>query len=170
MSYNTYKSVKQLDDGTFKVVSASSNEYPKTYRSRVMDYYQRYTLLDNREKLFAWIITGLCCGDNHLDIVYKSLQNRVQDYLIERGIDPLEEARKDHEDYQMFVKQLAADIKDEVLHDYIVRDKKSGLYIVQQHKRTCSTAYSKSNAKIWRLTKSEIELKFSGYDFEFLEV
>ena len=41
MSYEIYKSVKQLIDGTFEVVSSSSNVYPKDFRKWNMNYFNK---------------------------------------------------------------------------------------------------------------------------------
>ena len=80
MSYTTFRKIRQLENGDFRVVTKCSNDSAPPHEW-TMDYFTiTYPQFNHRQKEAALILSGLYSGDRYYPEKYKRLQNHAWDY------------------------------------------------------------------------------------------
>lgn len=88
MSYAIYKSIKQLPDGSFQCVCASSNVFPKHWSNYHMTYFNDEFPTANKEELRAiWELYSTGSGDHFYSASWKKNQQLASKFMKERGYD-----------------------------------------------------------------------------------
>ena len=86
MSYEIYKSVTQLGDGTFECVSSSNNVYPHHFGKWNMKYFNdEFPNATNEERKACWMIYSTYTGDKFYQANWKKLQKLGNQFMMEHG-------------------------------------------------------------------------------------
>lgn len=172
MSYEIYKSIKQLDDGSFQIVSASSNTTNvfgnRDFGSWNMKYFNNeYPDVSNIEKRALFVMHSICDGTVFYPSNWKADQRLADQFMKAKGYDH-------HAMYSD--KKLMLQYAREFL-DYKAEHKKYGSlqnfvvminnrYVERKTTRKCYMTPFKQGAKIYKAHDiSELEEKFKGYKY-----
>lgn len=171
MSYEIYKSVKQLPDGTFECVSASSNETDvygnRPFKKWIMDYYNKqYPDVSNQIKRALLILDSTYDGTFFYPANWKQDQKLACQFMRERSYD----WQVSHKDRNLWVKYAKEFIcykeeKHSVKKKVFVVEINSNFVESKTSKKVFLTPF-KRDAKLFRAYDiSEIETMFSGYKY-----
>lgn len=177
MSYEIFKKIKQLPDGSFEVTSASSNVYPKDYHTWHMTWFnEHFPEFTNDEKRAAWLLMSIGNADKFYPNNWKADQDIVREFAHTKNMTPSDIWHVAHEDYTKFCIYVKAFLDFKKAYKqcgeaYRVQIKSYGTYhyvgkVTSGTRRTrVRFAYDPSNAKVFKgpLTKvMEIFEPFKG--------
>lgn len=169
MSYEIFKSVKQLPDGTFYCESASSNctnQFGnRDFSKWTMDYYSKeYPYASNEELKALFVLSSVYNGSVFYQSNWKQLQKEANKFMRDRGYD----WKVSYENKSLWYSYVREFIQMRQMNRFI--KKKSFIvqigmvYVSRKGKKSCRTVYEKENAKVFKAKdKSEIEDMFRGY-------
>ena len=170
MSYEIYKSVKQLVDGTFECVSSSSNVYPKDFRKWNMNYFNKeFPTVTNEEKRALWMLFSRHWGDKFYQSNWKNDQKLASKFCQEKGYNTWEVARTDKDLFLKYAQEFIEWKKDKTKikkHKYVVSMifGFSREYVGKKSSKRVWPSYSKNGAKVFKAETSQDVLNlFSGY-------
>lgn len=172
MSYEIYKSIKQLENGAFEVVSSSNNVYPKDFKKWTMNYFnEEYPNTTNQEKRALWILYSVYSGDKFYLSTWKKAQKLACKFLAENNFD----YEIIYKNKDLFVKYAKDFIKYEKEYNKKALNYKVALNGAWVYKKTTRRSFLTSNieeAQVFKKTTiEELEKLFSGYncDLKFIE-
>lgn len=162
MSYEIYKSVKQLKNGNFEVISTSNNDSPYYWHKWTMTFFnKKFLTASNAEKLACWMLYGLYVGDVFYQKKYKLMQAAAAEFMASNGYQ--------HEVYYTNPDQFLQYAR-EFLTAYNARKacnfkvKLDGFFVCKKTSRRCFTTSNDEKAKIFKgYTLEEIKNLFAGY-------
>ena len=174
MSYEIYKSIKQLDDGRFECISASSNctnmNGGRDFSHWVMDYFNNeFPSATNKEKRACWILYSTYCSDVFYQSYWKKDQELAHKFLKDNGYADsiFHKTNKDlwldaAREFLKYKTNLSLVKKKSFIVSMYFNSGKH--YVGRLNRKTCSATFSKESAKIFKAYDiKEIEDKFKGY-------
>lgn len=174
MSYEIYKSIKQLPDGTFECISASSNctdmNGNRDFTKWIMDFFvKKFPGATLKELRACWLVYSNYSSDRFYQSNWKADQQLASKFFKEKGYsyDIFRSNTPDqwYECAKEFLKYK---------HSLSFTKKKSFIvsmnfnsgreYVSKLTSKRASAAYSKSSAKIFKAYDiTDVENLFKGY-------
>ena len=171
MSYEIYKSIKQLPDGTFDCVCASSNVFPKYWSKYHMTYFSDEYPMANKEELraiFELYSTG--SGDRFYSASWKNNVCLASKFMNEKGYDWWVHS-KDKDSWLRYAREFIdykASKSAGPKRRFVVSMMFSSIsreYVRKKSSRHVWPAYNKADAKVYVAeTDAEVLDLFKGYD------
>lgn len=170
MSYEIYKSIKQLPNGDFDCVCASSNVFPKDWSHYVMTYFSKEFPTANNDELravFELYSTG--SGDRFYSASWKNNISLASKFMKERDYDWWMHSK----DKDLWLQYAREFIEYKKTHTKITKKvfvvsmlfSGSRNYVQKKSSRHVWPTYHKADAKRFTAeTKEEIEKLFAGYE------
>lgn len=171
MSYEIYKSIKQLPNGDFECVSASSNT-TNVYGNRdfhrwIMTYFSKeYPECNNELKKALWILESPANGDKFYPANWKADQMLASRFMHEKGYkyDTKYNNKNlwiDHaKEFIIYKNSLH---KNQKKKEYYVTIK--GQYVERKTAKKVFLTYHQEEAKIYKAYDTkELEDMFKGYN------
>lgn len=168
MSYEIYKSIKQLPDGTFQVVCASNNIYPKYWSNYHMTYFKdTWPTATNEEQKALWELYSTGSGDRFYPANWKANQSLASKFMKERNYDWWVHS-KDKDLWLQYAQEFIEYKRINVFkaRKYVVSMMFSGTreYVGKKSSRRVWPAYNKAEAKVFKATsEQEILDLLKGY-------
>lgn len=164
MSYDIYKSIKQLEDGSFECVVASSNcfnyDNTRAFSKSVITYFNReFPDALNEEKRACWLLYSTYSGDKFYPSNWKADQKLAYQFL--------NEINKSYRDFagnaaehlflaREFLTWRAERIRSRVIKKYIVKvnDYK---YVSKKSSTRLYCVMDKEGAKVFKKDLDELK-------------
>lgn len=171
MSYEIYKSVKQLKDGTFECVSASSNETDingnRPFKKWVMDYYNKeYPEQSNKIKRALLTLDSTYDGSFFYSANWKQDQKLARQFMNDNSYD----WHVSHENKSLWIEYAKeficykAEKHSGKKKSFIVKINSD--YVDRKTARRCFLTPFEKYAKVFKAYDiTEIEKMFSGYKY-----
>lgn len=170
MSYEIYKSIKQLDDGTFQVVCASSNVYPKYWSDYHMTYFKdNWPDATNEEQRALWELYSTGSGDHFYPANWKHNQTLAAKFMKEHEYDWWVHSK----DEALWLEYAREFIEYKKTQTKVTKKKfvvsmlfcGSRNYVKKKSCRRVWPIYYKAEAKVFTAESADELLKqFAGYD------
>lgn len=169
MSYEIYKSIKQLPNGDFDCVCASSNVFPKYWSHQTMTFFSQAFPTANKDELkaiFELYSTG--SGDKFYSASWRKNISLASKFMKERDYDWWTHA-KDRGLWLQYAREFVEYKKNQtkiVKKTFIVSMDFSGTraYVLKKSSRHVWPTHHKADAKRFTTeTKEEVENLFKGY-------
>ena len=170
MSYEIYKSIKQLPNGDFDCVCASSNVFPKDWSHYIMTFFTKEFPTANNDELraiFELYSTG--SGDRFYSASWKKNISLASKFMKERDYDWWTHS-KDKDLWLQYAREFIEYKKTQtkiVKKTFVVSMMFSTIsreYVGKKSSRRVWPAYYKADAKRFIAeTKEEVEKLFKGY-------
>ena len=169
MSYEIYKSIKQLGDGTFEVVCASSNVYPKHWSNYHMTWFKDNwpdASIDEQRALWELYSTG--SGDRFYSANWKNNQKLASKFLRDNGYDWWTYSKdpalwlKYAQEFIDYKKQKASATKKKFVVSMLFCGSRN--YVVKKSSRRVWPIFDKAKAKVFVAESiTDVENMFTGY-------
>ena len=169
MSYEIYKSIKQLNDGTFQVVCASSNVYPKYWSNYHMTYFKdTWPTATNEEQKALWELYSTGSGDRFYPANWKHNQTLAAKFMKEKGYDWWVHS-KDEALWLQYAQEFIEYKKVSTYkkRKFVVSMMFGGTreYVKKKSSRHTWPAWNKADAKVYTaVDEQDILNMFRGYD------
>lgn len=170
MSYEIYKSIKQLDDGTFQVVCASSNVFPKYWCDYHMTYFKdNWPDATNEEQRALWELYSTGSGDHFYPANWKHNQTLAAKFMKEHEYDWWVHSK----DEALWLEYVREFIEYKKTKTKITKKKfvvsmlfcGSRNYVLKKSSRRVWPIYHKDKAKVFMAESAEeLAKQFVGYD------
>lgn len=169
MSYEIYKSIKQLPDGTFDCICASSNVFPKDWSHYHMTYFnQEFPTANNDELRAIFELYSTGSGDRFYSASWKKNVKLASKFMKERNYDWWTHS-KNKDLWLQYAREFIEYKKTQTKITkkvFVVSMLFCGSrnYVKKKSSRHVWPIYNKSLAKRFTAeTKEEIEKLFDGY-------
>lgn len=172
MSYEIYKSIKQLEDGTFECVSASSNTTDiygnRDFTRWIMKYFnETYPDVSNKLKRALLIMHSICDGSVFYPNNWKEDQRLANQFMRVKGYNH-SKMYSDKNLMLQYAKEFLEYKQDNkkfgTLKQYVVNI--NNRYVERKTTRKCYMTPYKQCAKVYKAhDASELEEKFKGYKY-----
>ena len=168
MSYEIYKSIKQLPDNSFKCVSASSNcstwDGKRDFREFTMTYFKdNWPTASSQEARALWLVYSGYCGDKFYPSNWKADQRLANRFMREKGYN-MSDMLKDHDLWLERAREFIAykaSYSQQPKECYIV--KMQGRYVTKLTRCKAQMCVSRDDAKVFKSTLDDLQQKFNGY-------
>lgn len=169
MSYEIYKSIKQLPDNSFETVSASSNCTNafggRDFHTGKIEFFKDNWPYANAEETRAlWLIYSAYNGDKFYPSNWKADQRLAYKFMQDNGYD-VKDIIVDHNLWldraREFIKYKRDSKRNNPKKYYIVQ--MGGGFIERRTKNRCYQCWYKENAKIFHTSLEELTRMFRGY-------
>lgn len=171
MSYGIYKSIKQLPNGDFDCICASSNVFPKDWSHYIMTHFTKeYPAANNNELRAIFELYSTGSGDRFYSASWKKNISLASKFMKERDYDWWTHS-KDKDLWLQYAREFIEYKKTKskvVKKTFIVSMNFNGTreYILKKSSRRVWPAYYKADAKRFTAeTKEDVEKLFKGYAF-----
>ena len=170
MSYEIYKSIKQLPNGDFECVSASSNTYDvygnRDFKRWIMTYFSKeYPECSNEVKRALWVLESPRTGDTFYPSNWKADQKLASQFMKDKGYsyDVRDKDKMLWISYaNEFVKYKQNLHKNQKKKEYYVTIK--GQYVERKTASKVFLTYHRNEAKVYKAySDKEVLDMFKGY-------
>lgn len=169
MSYEIYKTIKQNDDGTFDVTSASSNFFYNgghIFTKFHMDWYAKnYPTLNTKQVKMLFLMMSCYCGDKFYPANWKKDLEIVRNFLNSKE-DPYKTVYSDDlESLKSFLNEalnfVAHEKESNKAGKFIV--KVGDMYITKKTSARVFRTFDKESAKVFKKSLKDLEMMFYSY-------
>ena len=171
MSYEIYKSIKQLPNGDFECVSASSNTTDvfgnRDFHRWIMVYFSKeYPECSNELKRALWILESPANGDKFYPANWKADQKLVSKFMREKSYSyTVRDSNRNLwiQYAKEFLEYKLNQHKNQKKKEYYVSIK--GQYVERKTASRVFLTYHKEEAKVYKAYDAkELEDMFKGYN------
>ena len=169
MSYEIYKSINQLGDGTFMVMCASSNDYPKYFHSYHMTWFKdNWPTATPDEQRALWELYSIGSGERFYPANWKKNKKLADKFMTENGYDWWTHTNdpalwlKYAQEFIKYKKAKAKTIKKKFVVSMLFCGSRN--YVVKKSTRRVWPIFDKAKAKVFTAESiTDVENMFTGY-------